>query len=882
MLNLNTPIEKLSRVGPKSLPRLKKLGIKTVKDLLWHFPFRYEDYRQITPISLVKKDEAVNIRGTIMKIDSQRSWKKRMAITTALVEDDSDIIKAVWFNQPYLEETLPAGSEVSLAGKIKLAKGGLYLASPVYEKITARTENTGLTHTGRLVPLYPETEGLSSKYLRFLLRPLMDCAKNIPDPLPAVIVSKYQFPPLNQAIKEIHFPASLAQAEAAKKRIAFSELFFFQLKSLVSRRQILRLKSHPVRFEVDFVKSLVSSLPFTLTDDQRLCLFEILKDMEKKYPMNRLLNGDVGSGKTVVALIAAGQVALQKKQAVLMAPTEILARQHFETAVGLLGRWQTLSPVQFYPAIALLTGSEASWFRTDPVFNSRPEKISKKELKEKIATGEIDIVIGTHAVIQKNITFKNLALAIVDEQHRFGVRQRAELVGRRPNADLTQTNVEEDKKNIDSLLYEEVTYKIRKCIFKVKKNLGLGHKENIYQKALEIEFTNQNIPFEKEKNIDIRYDSKKVGLYRPDFVIEDKIIVELKALPFLGNIEKRQVWTYLKGSSYKLALLVNFGSDDVTINRIIYDISRKSPPSAFSQRESALCPHLLSMTATPIPRTLALTIYGDLDISLIKEKPKNRKKIMTKVFNSSGAKTAYGFIDKELSAGRQAFVICPRIEVSSLNANYQPPTADYRLSLKKALWQEVKAVTQEYEKLSKEIFPHRRIAMLHGKMRPKDKEKTMRDFKNKKYDLLVATSVVEVGMDIPNASVMLIENAERFGLAQLHQFRGRVGRAEHQSYCLLVNGGGMLTENRRLRALETHDDGFTLAEQDLRLRGPGEFVGTKQSGLPDLAMASLTDLDLIKKARLEARLLLKEDPALMSYPLLRNRLSEMQRLVHFE
>jgi ATP-dependent DNA helicase RecG len=306
------------------------------------------------------------------------------------------------------------------------------------------------------------------------------------------------------------------------------------------------------------------------------------------------------------------------------------------------------------------------------------------------------------------------------------------------------------------------------------------------------------------------------------------------------------------------------------------------------QKVDAVTPHLLSMTATPIPRTLALTIYGDLDISLIKEKPKNRKKIITKVVNEKGKQSAYQFIDQEIDAGRQVFVICPRIELSDPQDAIKTRSTQNKMNI---LWAEVKAVTEEYEKLSKNIFPRRRIVMLHGKMPAQggsasggkpSKQQIMEDFRAHKYDIMVATSVVEVGIDIPNASVMLIENAERFGLAQLHQFRGRVGRAEHQSYCLLINGGNQSFENRRLKALELHDDGFKLAEQDLALRGPGEFVGTKQSGIPDLAMASLTDLDLIKKARLEAKLLLKTDPQLKNYPLLKAQLAQFQKIRHFE
>ncbi|MDP3731366.1 MAG: ATP-dependent DNA helicase RecG [bacterium] len=731
MLPLDTPIEKLSGVGSKNLPRLKKLGIETVRGLLWHFPHRYEDYRRQVPAEEIREPgEIVSLQGEIIKIKTTSLWHRR-SVTEAFVQDHSGVVRAIWFNQPYLENSLPLETRVSISGKTSLDKHGLYLSNPAYEKLTSNFP----THTGRLVPVYPETEGVTSKYLRFLIKPLLSAVDISSDPLPKHVLEKYDFPSLNSAVKSIHFPDSPEEAKQSRQRMAFEELFLFQLKSIASRRQALQLKSVPIKFEPQKVKSFVDSLPFELTGDQKIATFEILKDLEKKYPMNRLLNGDVGSGKTVVALTAAYQTARQKKQAVFMAPTEILARQHFGTITSLLGKSAippTLDPrlvarefssghTADLPGlvIGLLTGSEARFSR-----NGLEKKVSKKIMQEKIAKGEIGILIGTHAVIQKDVRFKELGLAILDEQHRFGVEQRA-------------------------------------------------------------------------------------------------------------------------------ALLKN----------------------------SAHVPHLLSMTATPIPRTLALTIYGDLDISLIKEKPKNRKKITTKVIAKNQEQKAYQFLEKEIKAGRQIFVICPRIELANPQETIKAKNGKDKMNV---LWSEVKAVTEEYEKLSKKIFPQFKIAMLHGKMKPKEKEKIMAGFKNGFYDILVSTSVVEVGVDIPNASVMLIENAERFGLAQLHQFRGRVGRAEHQSSCLLVNGGDNRFENKRLKCLENCEDGFQLAEEDLKLRGPGEFTGNKQSGMPDLAMASLTDLELIKKARLEAKLLLKEDPGLSSYPLLKNQLAQFQKIRHFE
>ncbi len=718
MIDLATPIEKLAHVGPRFFLRLKRLGIKTIRDLLWHFPVRYEDFSLAVPIGEIKEaGETVSIRGAVSDIKSIRLWPRRRAVTNATIQDESGLIRAVWFNQPYIAETLPVGSAVSLAGKVGLDKKGLFLSNPSYEKFYGASR---LTHTSGLVPIYPETEGLTSKYLRFLVKPLLAGIKNLPDPLPEELIKKYNLPRLGSALYSIHFPKKNEEAELARQRFALEELILFQLRVLRDHRQLQTLRAPVINFDEKLIAAFVSRLPFQLTNDQRIAAYEILQDLKRNYPMNRLLNGDVGSGKTVVALIAAYQTILAGYQAVFMAPTEILARQHYQTIVSLL---QT--------KIGLLTGNEARQYPTDELTN---EKISKKLMLQKVAKGQINIIIGTHAVIQKNVKFKNLGLVVIDEQHRFGVEQRMRLIKNSP----------------------------------------------------------------------------------------------------------------LPAANYSLP--------------------------------TSLIPHLLSMTATPIPRTLALTIFGDLDISLLKEKPKGRQAIITKVIAASEREKAHEFIEKEIQKGRQVFVICPRIELP----NSENGGGNGQLSMKKLLWAEVRAVTEEYKKLAETIFPHRRVAMLHGKMKAADKNKIMEDFKNGHHDILVSTSVVEVGVDIPNASIMMIESAERFGLAQLHQFRGRVGRGEHQSYCLLFTDSDTALADRRLRSLEKTDNGFELAEMDLKIRGPGEFSGIKQSGIPDFAMASLADVELIKKARLEAKLLLKKDPALKNYSLLLTRLNQMQRLVHFE
>lgn len=712
-MDLSLSVEKLRNVGARNLPRLHKLGIKTVRDLLWHLPARYEDYSQIVPISELVAGQKATIQGQVVKIDSHRIFPRRLTIVEAYIEDDSDTIKAVWFNQPYIATTLTEGTRVSLAGTVKLDKRGLYLASPSYEKL--RQDDFlafHLTHTHGLIPVYPETEGVTSKYLRFLIKPIL-AQLQIEDHMPTPARERNGLIDLGTAIQKIHYPLSLAEAEEAKERLAFDDLLLFQIKALLERRKLNQLKSPSIAFDKELIADFISHLPFELTKDQKIAAWEILKDLEKSYPMNRLMEGDVGSGKTVVALIAAIQVAQAGYQTVFMAPTEVLAIQHMETVRKLASHLNI--------EVALLTSSTA-W--------STYSLGKKPEIKRRIASGQAKIIIGTHAVLQKDVEFDKLALVVIDEQHRFGVNQRAALV---------------------------------------------------------------------------------------------------------------------KHSS------------------------------------STLVPHLLSMTATPIPRTLALTIYGDLDISIIKEKPKNRQKIVTRIVPPSGRQEAHQFIRSEVKAGRQVFVICPRIEVAqpsdqaAAEAAKGKPASQMKLALA-----DMKAVQEEYKKLSELVFPDLKVAMLHGKMKPKEKNEIMARFKEGFSDILVSTSVIEVGVDIPNATVMMIENAERFGLAQLHQFRGRIGRGEHLSTCLLFTSGAEKTSNQRLKALVTTDDGFLLAEKDMAIRGPGEFFGTGQSGLPDIAMAALANVELIKKSRAEARLILKEDPNLIKYPALKQQLQRFHSLVHFE
>jgi ATP-dependent DNA helicase RecG len=714
-MTLDTPVAQIAGIGAIFQKKLKKLGIKTVNDLLFHFPHRYEDFSDIIPIAKIKLQQTNCVAGKILEIKTNKTWKRKMFLTQAVVEDETSAIKVIWFNQPYLTRILKAGDNVCLAGKVVFKDNGVYLTNPAYEKISSSAafggkKGKGLTHTGRIIPVYPETEGLSSRWLRYIIKSLLINLRNkIPEILPQKILLENKFLPIEQAIWQIHFPESMASCKKAKSRFCFEQLFLIEMAVLRARARLNKERAAPIPLNIELVKKMLKSLAFKLTDAQKKSAWQILKDMEKTMPMNRLLEGDVGSGKTVVALIAVLETVKAGYQAAIMAPTEILAKQHFQEVSSLLK--------DFNVNIGLLTGKQDK-------FISRKLKlevieISRAKLLEKTKKGELDILIGTHALIQDKVKFGKLGLVILDEQHRFGVEQRAKLMRNK------------------------------------------------------------------------------------------------------GETEK----------------------------------------------EHSFIPHLLSMTATPIPRSLALTIYGDLDLSLIDEQPKERKKIITEVVSSGERQKTYEFIRKQVKKGRQAFVLCPRIESGKLSNNG---------------WADVKAVKEEYEKLSQKVFPNLKVEMLHGKMTPKEKEKIMKDFKNKKSDILVSTSVIEVGIDVPNATVMLIEGAERFGLAQLHQFRGRVGRSKFQSYCFLFSESSAIKTRQRLKALISSENGFELSEKDLKIRGPGDFSGTRQWGIPDLIMDSLKDITLVEKTRQSAKDILEQDPELKKYPALRDRLGKFRQKIHLE
>lgn len=706
MISLTTSLHELKGVGSQFSVKLKRLGIETVRDLLYHFPTRYEDYSQIRRIDDLAPGESATVSGTVQDVSGRRAWHRNMFIVEALIADESSSIRATWFNQPYIRNILSVGKHVNLAGKVSQAKDGeIYLSNPTYEVVREYDNET--THTARITAIYPETRGFTSKGIRHLMHQALESLEPLEEVLPDETLEKENLPDITTALNHIHFPDTLEDAVAAKRRFAFEDLYLLQLINVRERMLLAKERAPKINVRASRLTKLKSSLPFTLTPSQEKALSEICTDIAKQNPMNRFLQGDVGSGKTVVAALAALETAENEYQVAFMAPTEILARQHFKTITRLFPN--------FEKGVALLTASESRvWYGHE--LESSPKKM---ELQKNIARGDIRIIIGTHALLQKRVEFHSLGLIVIDEQHRFGVRQRA---------------------------------------------------------------------------------------------------------------------TLLQGD-------------------------KKQP-----------LPHFLSMSATPIPRTLSLTLFGNLDLSLITELPKGRKEIITKIVDPINRDKAYAFIRGCVRKGRQVFVICPRIEP-------QDPALQTELSFLKL---ELKSVTEEYEKLSKKIFPDLRVAMLHGKIKAKEKGEIMHAFAQGEYDILTATSVVEVGVDVPNATVMMIESAERFGLAQLYQFRGRVGRGEHQSFCFLFTESPSSTVKTRLKALVDAKNGFELAEHDLKLRGPGEFLGNAQTGMPDLAMKAIQNPDLVKIARERAIATLENDPALKKHSPLKARLEAFSKHIHWE
>ncbi len=679
-LEMSDDVTLMKGVWQKLLPRLHKLDVNTVGDLVQLFPSRHNDFTSVRTVSQLAPGD--NQTAILTVWEARETMLGRQKSTQAVLSDDTGNIRATWFNMPWVARQLKHGVQVVLSGKVNVFRGNLVFEAPEYEILDDRDN---LVHTGRLVPVYPSTQGLSQRVLRSLVKRALDATiDRVDEFLPPDLLHRTGLIGLANAMRQIHYPDDWDAEKAAKRRLAFDELFLLQM-SVIRRRNDWREENRGIPISVDngVIESFLGSLPFDLTGAQNRSLQEVLSDLRSDRAMSRLLQGDVGSGKTVVAAAAMLGVVKDGKQAALMAPTEILAEQHFLTICGLLsgagydptgGYIQRLDVegIERKVVVALLLGAHRKRIRDD--------------LRSLMSAGMIDIVIGTHALIQEGVDIPNLALAVVDEQHRFGVRQRQTL------------------------------------------------------------------------------------------------------------------------------------------------------------REKGERPHLLAMSATPIPRSLSLTVYGDLDVSVIDEMPPGRQTTRTLFIENQRRDSAYAFIRKEIREGRQAFVVCPLIEESEVI--------------------QTKAAQEEYARLSEKVFPEYSVGLLHGRMSLNEKEEVMDSFKEREIDILVSTPVIEVGIDVPNATVMLIDGAERFGLSQLHQFRGRVGRGEYRGHCLLLSESPGPEALRRLKLLEHISDGFRLAEEDLKLRGPGDYLGTRQSGLPSLRVAQITDHDILFLARREAARLLELDPLL--------------------
>lgn len=717
MSSLEQSINETSFLGKKLKVPLKKLGIETVKDLVFYFPTRYEDWSMIKKLGELRGVGEATVRVQIKKISNRRSFKSKIYLTEATISDSTGGGTAIWFNQPYLVKNLVTGSIVWLSGKYKSNLTGPSFTSPTYE-ITGSEQ----VHTGRIIPIYGSLGGIPQKSFRRIMHDCLRVLTPIKEWLPEETIRENGLEKTDNALQEIHFPTNWKNLLNASKKFKFEELYLLSIRGELARAELLREEATPIKTDIPAIKNLLASLPFKLTESQRRATWEIIQDLARPKPMNRLLDGDVGSGKTAVAAIAAYSVACSGGQTVMMAPTEILAKQHFSTlqkifsthgiSVGLLTR----------------TAAEVTSNNKASVPKNGREKIIKLLKNDKL-----QILIGTHALLFERLNFKNLALAIVDEQHRFGVNQR-------------------------------------------------------------------------------------------------------RALQKMGQKE--------------------------------------------------ITPHLLSMTATPIPRSLALAFYGDLDISILSEMPLGRKPVKTSLVPKNTQENVYAFIKKEIEKGHQAFVICPLIDPvrssppKALRARSRAGATSNGVDPSDTL--EVRSATAEYEHLSKKVFPNIKVGLLHGRLKTEEKDKIMSEFKENKISILVSTSVVEVGVDIPNATVMIIEGAERFGLSQLHQFRGRIGRGEAPSSCFVFFENKNPLTYERLKIFAATNDGFTLSEHDLTLRGPGEIFGTAQSGESGLRMATFSDLEIAIAARRSARALIDSDKNFTSFPLLAERLKKMEQTIHLE
>lgn len=675
---LEAPLTAVKGVGPRTAQTLARLGLQTLRDLLYYFPRRYDDYTRLKPINRLTYGEEVTVIGTVQSVSTRSLHGGKMQRVEAIITDGTGSLRVTWFNQVWIARRLNAGAHISLSGKVSQYLGRPVMDNPSWEPLEQQQLSTN-----RIVPVYALTAQITQRWLRRLISQVVTYwAPRVPDPLPADLRRTAEIVDLPTALLQTHFPDSWEQLKAAQDRLAFDEIFLLQLGVLGQRRAWQDRRARVFDVEPEWLEGQARQLPYSLTNAQNRAVHDIQHDLASGQPMNRLLQGDVGSGKTAVAAMAIAMVARDGAQAALMAPTSILAEQHYRSLVQLLATQPQVAGLDDAPGSPAVVLQEAE---IQLMIGATPES-EKQQIRAGLADGSIKLVIGTHALIEDPVTFADLELVIIDEQHRFGVDQRAALRS--------------------------------------------------------------------------------------------------------------------KGSS----------------------------------------PHLLVMTATPIPRSLALTIYGDLDLSILDEMPPGRQPVGTYILTPLERERAYGLIRKQVSQGRQAFIVYPLVEENEDS--------------------DAKAAVDEQARLQAEIFPELRLGLLHGRMRPDEKDQVMTDFRNGVYNILVSTTVIEVGVDVPNATVMLIEGANRFGLAQLHQLRGRVGRGGEKAYCLLIPDKADEAENERLQVMASTNDGFVLAERDLEQRGPGQFLGTRQAGYAEFRFANLTDIRLIEKARRFAQAVFEQDPDL--------------------
>lgn len=915
-MNLDDKLIDHLRITELQRKALKRLNIETIRDLFYHFPARYSDISKVTSIAELVPGEVATIVVRVVKAETKKGWKSKIPMAEAVLEDATGKITAIWFHQAYIAKMLPVGKTVTLTGRPTESKSGLYLANAEFDRGTVlpidshdtlfnnATDENGDNIEGAHIPIYPESKGVSSRFMHHAIEKLIagGALDSEPDPIPPDILKKYALPNFKTAMHWLHMPRRTNDALAARKRFAFEEVFYIQLQKASDRALLQTFDTQKIIIDDDKVEEFIKRFGFTLTAGQREAVRHIFEDFHKGAPMSRLLEGDVGSGKTAVAAAAAFAVVSSTPngaggktqnfgnlQVAYMAPTEILAAQHFESFIKFFEGMNV--------QIGLLTGKTARKFPAKVAMGSSKTgwtDISKAQLLKWVANGEIPILVGTHSLIQKSVKFKHLSFVVIDEQHRFGVRQRMQLVRRTSGDSLALADVAAEATSSTSLAnrdftyYKDLSYQISRIITQSRGKTGsLGHIDftHAFREALKSE----GITF--QNSLTVGGGKKNQISTKIDCLIEGAIAVVFRDRPFIALSDKKKFETSLKYGNFALALVAYEDKGKLKIDHIKNPVFKKATSAGgmvgagFDSQGAAKqtsankqpIPHLLSMTATPIPRTLALTIYGDLDLTVLSEMPAGRLPVITDIVPPTKRKQTYDKIRTELEAGRQLYVICPRIDEPD-------PTKEMAVM--------AKSVVAEAARLKRDIFPEYTIGIMHSKMSKERKEQVMQDFNDKKIDILCATSVVEVGVNVPNATNIIIEGSERFGLAQLHQLRGRVLRSNHQPYCYLFTGNddtngakakavGNERTAERLNALKTAKNGFELSELDLKLRGAGELAIGKQWGISDLAMEAIKNPKMVEAARAEAKHIV-ESGELKNFPDLQKVMEKKSKELHFE